>query len=292
MRGILLAGGTGSRLWPATQVVSKQLLPVFDKPMIYYPLSTLMIAGIREILVVTTRADQQQFRRLLGDGSHLGLRLSYAVQEKPEGIAQAFLLGADFVDGGPVALILGDNIFHGSGLGTLLRKHTGSVGGRIFASAVDDSSAFGVVELDVNGTVLSIEEKPSAAKPGYAVPGLYFYDHRVVDIARELPPSERGELEITAVNEEYLRRGELTVTVLDQDIAWMDAGTFESMAQASDYVRSVEARWGLKIGCVEEIAWRRGYIDDNQLRELSRPLLVSGYGRYLLRLLEDEPPER
>ncbi|MFC7329100.1 glucose-1-phosphate thymidylyltransferase RfbA [Marinactinospora rubrisoli] len=288
MRGIVLAGGTGSRLWPVTQAVSKQLLPVFDKPMIYYPLSTLMMAGIRDILVITTGQDQGRFRRLLGDGSHLGLRLAYTVQEQPEGIAQAFLLGADFIGDGPVALILGDNIFHGGGLGARLRAHTDLVGGRIFAYPMDNPSAYGVVEIDEKGAAVSIEEKPAKPKSRYAAPGLYFYDNRVVDIARRLRPSRRGELEITAVNEEYLRRGELAVTVLDRSTVWLDAGTFAAMVQASEYVRVMEERQGLKVGCVEEVAWRCGYIDDAQLRELSRPFLKSGYGDYLLRLLDEE----
>ncbi|MFI1012788.1 glucose-1-phosphate thymidylyltransferase RfbA [Streptomyces sp. NPDC020965] len=289
MRGIILAGGTGSRLWPVTQAVSKQLIPVFDKPMIYYPLSTLMMAGIREILVITTRDDQRHFQQLLGDGSQLGIRLEYEVQERPDGIAQAFLLGAEFIDEGPVALILGDNIFHGGALGIRLRAHNSPAGGRIFAYPVADPTAYGVVELDEHGSVLSIEEKPEKPKSRYAAAGLYFYDNRVVDIAARLRPSERGELEITAVNEEYLRRGELAVTVLDRGTAWLDTGTFAALVQASEYVRVIEERQGLKVGCVEEVAWRCGYIDDDRLRELGRPLLKSGYGSYLLGLLDSEP---
>ncbi|MEU8582153.1 glucose-1-phosphate thymidylyltransferase RfbA [Streptomyces abikoensis] len=292
MRGILLAGGTGSRLWPVTRAVSKQLMPVFDKPMIYYPLTTLMMAGISEILVITTPEEQEQFRRLLGDGSHLGLRLTYTAQERPEGIAQAFVLGADFIGDGPVALILGDNIFHGGGLGTRLRQHTDIKGGRIFAYPVSDPTAYGVVEFDDEGSVVSIEEKPARPRSRYAAAGLYFYDNDVVEIAAALRPSARGELEITAVNEEYLHRGALSATVLDRGTVWLDTGTFPALVQASEYVRVIEERQGYKIGCVEEVAWRCGLIDDRQLRELSRPLLKSGYGRYLLDLLDDAHQER
>ncbi|WP_030263538.1 glucose-1-phosphate thymidylyltransferase RfbA [Streptomyces sp. NRRL B-24484] len=288
MRGILLAGGTGSRLWPLTRAVSKQLLPVFDKPMVYYPLSTLVMAGISEILIITTPQDQEQFQRLLGDGSQLGLRLEYAVQERPEGIAQAFVLGADFIGDEPVALILGDNIFHGSGLGTRLAQHTEPAGGRVFAYPVADPRAYGVVEFDGGGQVISIEEKPEHPKSRYAVPGLYFYDNRVVKIAENLEPSARGELEITAVNEAYLRNGELQVTVLDRGTAWLDTGTFVSMVQASEFVRVIEERQGFKIGCIEEAVWRAGLIDSAQLRELAEPLRKSGYGEYLLDLLVEE----
>nr|ABW87811.1 SpcD [Streptomyces spectabilis] len=288
MRGIILAGGTGSRLWPVTQAVSKQLMPVFDKPMVYYPLSTLMLAGIRDILVITTREDEIDFRRLLGDGSHLGLRLTYRTQDRPGGIAEAFLIGADFIGGEPVALILGDNIFHGRSFGVHVREHTAPDGGRIFAYPVADPTAYGVVEIGEDGTALSIEEKPAKPKSRYAAVGLYFYDEHVVDIAAGLRPSERGELEITGVNEEYLRRGALSVTVLDRGTAWLDTGTFTAMVQASEYVRVIEERQGLKIGCVEEVAWRCGYIDDERLRALSGPLLKSGYGRYLLSLLDEE----
>ncbi|MBP0452454.1 MULTISPECIES: glucose-1-phosphate thymidylyltransferase RfbA [unclassified Kitasatospora] len=288
MRGILLAGGTGSRLWPLTRAVSKQLLPVFDKPMIYYPLSTLVMAGISEILIITTPNDREQFERLLGDGSQFGLRLEYAVQERPEGIAQAFVLGADFIGDEPVALILGDNIFHGSGLGTRLSEHTDAKGGRVFAYPVADPTAYGVVEFDEDGQVISIEEKPTEPKSRYAVPGLYFYDNRVVEIARGLKPSARGELEITAVNEAYLQAGDLHVTILDRGTAWLDTGTFVSMVQASEFVRVIEERQGFKIGCIEEAVWRAGLIDDAQLRELAEPLLKSGYGQYLVALLDEE----
>lgn len=288
MRGILLAGGTGSRLWPLTRAVSKQLLPVFDKPMIYYPLSTLIMAGISEILVITTPDDRDQFERLLGDGSQFGIRLEYAVQERPEGIAQAFVLGADFIGDGSVALILGDNIFHGSGLGTRLAQHTDSKGGRVFAYPVADPTAYGVVEFDEDGQVVSIEEKPAKPKSRYAVPGLYFYDNQVVEMARGLKPSARGELEITDLNEAYLQAGQLNVTTLDRGTVWLDTGTFVSMVQASEFVRVVEERQGFKIGCIEEAAWRAGLIDSAQLRTLAEPLTKSGYGDYLIGLLEEE----
>ncbi|NMO54317.1 glucose-1-phosphate thymidylyltransferase RfbA [Actinoplanes sp. TBRC 11911] len=286
MRGILLAGGTGSRLWPITMAMSKQLMPIFDKPMIYYPLTTLVSAGIREILVITTPEDQPHFQRLLGDGGQMGLSLSYATQPRPEGIAQAFQIGADFIGGEAVALILGDNIFHGVGLGRQLAQYSRPDGGRVFAYPVADPERYGVVEFDESGRALSIEEKPSKPKSTYVVPGLYFYNADVVEIAGKLAPSDRGELEITAVNEEYLRQGRLDVSVLDRGTAWLDTGTFQSMVQASEYVRVIEERQGFKIGCVEEAAWRLGFITDHDLRELAQPLLKSGYGDYLMRLLE------
>ena len=289
MRGILLAGGTGSRLWPITMAVSKQLMPIFDKPMIYYPLTTLVSAGIREILVITTPEDRPHFERLLGDGSRFGLVLSYAEQPRPEGIAQAFRIGAGFIGDQPVALILGDNIFHGVGLGRQLARFRHPAGGRIFAYPVADPQRYGVVEFDHTAKVLSIEEKPKRPKSTYVVPGLYFYDADVVGIAERMNPSERGELEITAVNQEYLRRGRLDVSVLDRGTVWLDTGTFQSMVQASEYVRVIEERQGLKIGCVEEAAWRLGFISDEQVRELAGPLLKSGYGEYLVRLLDSGP---
>ncbi len=281
MKGIVLAGGTGTRLYPITRGISKQLIPVYDKPMIYYPISTLMEAGIRDILVITTPHDREAFQRLLGDGTAYGIRLSYAEQPRPEGLAQAFLIGASFIGDDSVALVLGDNIFHGVGSPSPAASGTDFRGGLIFAYQVADPTAYGVVEFDDEFRALSIEEKPREPKSSYAVPGLYFYDNRVVDIARDLRPSERGELEITAVNEHYLGLGELRVEVLDRGTAWLDTGTFESMMQASEYVRVIEARQGLKIGCLEEVAWRAGWIDDAQLLALAEPLLKSGYGTYL-----------
>lgn len=263
-------------------------MPVYDKPTIYYPLTTLITAGIREILLITTPEDQRSYQRLLGDGSQWGLDLEYVTQARPEGIAQAFLLGADFIGEGPVALILGDNILHGCELGSRLRRHGAVTGGQIFAYPVANPSAYGVVEIGPDGRAVSIEEKPARPRSRYGVPGLYFYDSTVVEIARGLRPSARGELEITEVNQTYLRRGALRVTLLDRGTAWLDTGTFASLVQASEYVRVVEERQGLKIGCVEEAAWRSGFIADDQLRALSRPLLTSGYGSYLLRLLDGE----
>jgi glucose-1-phosphate thymidylyltransferase len=260
-------------------------MPVFDKPMIYYPLSTLVIAGVREILVITTPEDQAQFQRLLGDGSQFGLDLRYAAQPRPDGIAKAFVIGADFIGDQPVALILGDNIFHGVGLGRKLRGHTDLEGGRIFAYPVADPHEYGVIEFDATGKAISIEEKPARPKSRYVVPGLYFYDNEVVSIAAGLTPSARGELEITAVNEEYLRRGRLQVIPLDRGTAWLDTGTFDSLVAAAEYVRVIEQRQGMKIGCVEEAAWRAGFIDDDRLKELAEPLLKSGYGAYLANLL-------
>ncbi len=287
MRGILLAGGTGSRLWPVTKAVSKQLMPVFDKPMVYYPLSTLMMAGIRETLIITTPEDQAQFQRLLGDGSQWGLDLRYAVQPHPGGIAQAFLIGESFVADDHVALILGDNIFHGAGLGRTLASNNRVDGGLVFAYPVANPQEYGVVEFDADGKVLSIEEKPEKPRSRFVVPGLYFYDNEVIKIAQDLKPSARGELEITAVNSEYLQRDRLRVTELDRGTAWLDTGTFSSMMQASEYVRVIEERQGLKIGCVEEIAWRSGFIDDARLADLAEPLMKSGYGHYLRALLEE-----
>jgi glucose-1-phosphate thymidylyltransferase len=287
MRGIILAGGSGTRLYPITKGISKQLMPIYDKPMVYYPLSLLMNAGIREVLVITTPDDQSQFQRLLGDGADIGIEISYAVQPRPEGLAQAFVIGADFVGDQPVALVLGDNIFYGTGLGKNLRANTEPSGGHVFAYHVANPRDYGVVEFDDTGRVISIEEKPEHPKSSYAVPGLYFYDNQVVDIAANVQPSQRGELEITAINDEYLRRGELTVTVLERGTAWLDTGTHASMMQAAEFVRVVEERQGWKIGCIEEIAWRRGFIDDAQLTALAAPLKKSGYGEYLLGLLED-----
>jgi glucose-1-phosphate thymidylyltransferase len=287
MRGVLLAGGTGSRLWPVTKAISKQLMPIFDKPMIYYPLSTLVMSGIREILVITTPEDQEQFQRLLGDGTQFGLELTYAVQPHPGGIAQAFLIGEHFIGDDSVALILGDNIFHGAGLGRQLAERENFSGGQIFAYPVVNPQEYGVVEFDADGRVLSIEEKPSRPKSRYVVPGLYFYDNQVVKIAAGLTPSARGELEITAVNEEYRKRGELRVRVLDRGTAWLDTGTFASMVQAAEYVRVIEERQGYKIGCVEETCWRAGFLTADQLAALAEPLLKSGYGQYLMGLLEE-----
>ena len=292
MRGIILAGGSGTRLWPITKGISKQLMHIYDKPMIYYPLSTLMMADIREILVITTPEYNEQFRVLLGDGSDLGLRIEYAVQASPDGLAQAFLIGEEFIGDESVALVLGDNIFHGSGLGSSLRSsgtiENGSIdGGLIFAYQVANPSAYGVVEFDENNVAISIEEKPAKPKSNYAVPGLYFYDNDVIEIAKTIEPSARGELEISTVNERYLEAGRLQVQVLDRGTAWLDTGTFESMMQASEYVRVIEDRQGVKIGCIEEIAWRAGWIDDAQLAMLAAPLAKSGYGAYLQRLLDD-----
>lgn len=284
MRGIILAGGSGTRLWPITKGISKQLMPIYDKPMIYYPLSTLMMAGINEILIITTPEYNEQFKALLGDGSHLGVRLEYAVQPSPDGLAQAFIIGEEFIGDESVALVLGDNIFHGSGLGSALRQHTDIDGAMIFAYQVSDPTAYGVVEFDDEFRAVSIEEKPANPKSDFAVPGLYFYDNRVIEIAKTIEPSARGELEISSVNERYLNDGALSVQVLDRGTAWLDTGTFESMMQASEYVRVIEDRQGFKIGCIEEIAWRAGWIDDARLAELAKPLEKSGYGRYLSKL--------
>jgi len=284
VKGIILAGGTGSRLWPITKGVSKQLLPVYDKPMLHYPLATLMAAGIREVLVITTPEDSESFSRLLGDGSAWGMSITFATQPKPEGLAQAFLIGEQFLAGDSAALILGDNLFYGPSLGRKLADLTSVVGAHVFAYEVADPTEYGVVAFDEAGVATSIEEKPINPKSSYAVPGLYFYDNTVVEVAKSIRPSSRGELEITAVNDHYLQAGLLKVAVLERGTAWLDTGTFRSLQDAGEFVRVMEDRTGTKVGCVEEIAWRNGWITSEQLRELAQPLLKSGYGEYLVSL--------
>lgn len=288
MKGIILAGGSGTRLHPLTLAVSKQLMPVYDKPMIYYPLSILMMAGIREILIITTPHDNALFKKLLGDGSNLGCNFQYAIQEVPNGLAQAFVIGADFIGQDKVALVLGDNIFYGAGLAKLLQSNNDPDGGVVYAYHVNDPERYGVVEFDEHRKALSIEEKPKKPKSNYAVPGLYFYDNEVIQIAKDLQPSPRGEYEITDVNQEYLRRGKLKVGILGRGTAWLDTGTFDSLMQASTFVQLIEERQALKIGCIEEVAYRMGFINEEQLQALAAPLFKSGYGEYLMRLPQDK----
>ena len=288
MRGIILAGGSGTRLHPITQGVSKQLIPVYDKPMIYYPLSMLLMAGIREVLVISTPEDMPGFQRLLGDGSQIGISIQYEIQPSPDGLAQAFLIGEGFIGDDKVCLVLGDNIFYGSGLGTALKSNTLVQGGHIFAYHVSNPEEYGVVEFDKNNKAISIEEKPQNPRSNFAIPGLYFYDNSVVSIAKSIKPSARGELEISSINEHYLNKGTLSVTVLDRGTAWLDTGTVDSLMAAGEFVQVVEKRQGLKVGCIEEIAWRQGFISTDELLSLAKPLAKSGYGKYLIELIEHE----